>query len=88
VDFFNLRNPSSCTMVLRGTQALTEMSTRNLPGGGGGVKGRSPGKADKFTAICGAIYLEKMWEHRRLRTLWAFTVCYRDSFTFTFAPCM
>jgi hypothetical protein len=24
-----------------------------------------------------------MWEPRRLTTLWAFTVCYRDSFTFT-----
>jgi hypothetical protein len=24
-----------------------------------------------------------MWEPRRLSTLWAFTVCYRDSFTFT-----
>jgi hypothetical protein len=23
-----------------------------------------------------------MWEPRRLRTLWAFTACYRDSFTF------
>jgi hypothetical protein len=25
-----------------------------------------------------------MWEPRRLTTLWAFTACYRDSFTFTF----
>jgi hypothetical protein len=25
-----------------------------------------------------------MWEPQRLTTLWAFTVCYRDSFTFTF----
>jgi hypothetical protein len=24
-----------------------------------------------------------MWEPRRLTTLWAFTACYRDSFTFT-----
>jgi hypothetical protein len=24
-----------------------------------------------------------MWEPRRLRTLWAFMACYRDSFTFT-----
>jgi hypothetical protein len=23
-----------------------------------------------------------MWEPRRLTTLWAFTACYRDSFTF------
>jgi hypothetical protein len=33
VDFFNLPNPSSCTMALGSTQPLTEMSIRNLPGG-------------------------------------------------------
>jgi hypothetical protein len=33
VDFFNLPNPSSRTMVLGSTQPLTEMSTRNHPGG-------------------------------------------------------
>jgi hypothetical protein len=33
VDFFNLSNPSSRTMVLGSTQFLTEMSIRNLPGG-------------------------------------------------------
>jgi hypothetical protein len=33
VDFFNLPNPSSCTMALGLTQPLTEMSTRNLPAG-------------------------------------------------------
>jgi hypothetical protein len=31
--FFNLPNPSSHTMALGLTQSLTEMSTRNLPGG-------------------------------------------------------
>jgi hypothetical protein len=35
LDFFNLPNPSSCTVALGSTQPLTEMSTRNLPGGGG-----------------------------------------------------
>jgi hypothetical protein len=30
VDFFN---PSNLTMALGSTQPLTEMSTRNLPGG-------------------------------------------------------
>jgi hypothetical protein len=48
VDFFNLPNPSSRTMALRSTQTLTEMSTRNLPGG----KVRSAHKADNLTAIC------------------------------------
>jgi hypothetical protein len=33
VNFFNLFNPSSRTMALGSTQPLTEMSTRNLPGG-------------------------------------------------------
>jgi hypothetical protein len=33
VDFFNLPNPSSHTMALGSTQLLTEVSTRNLPGG-------------------------------------------------------
>jgi hypothetical protein len=35
-------------MALGSTQPLTEMSTRNLPGG----KGRPVRKADKLTAIC------------------------------------
>jgi hypothetical protein len=47
-DFFNLPNPSSRTMALGSTQPLTEMSTRNLPGG----KGRAARKADCLTAIC------------------------------------
>jgi hypothetical protein len=48
VDFFNLPNPSSRTMALGSTQPLTEMSTRNLPGG----KGRPVREADNLTAIC------------------------------------
>jgi hypothetical protein len=35
-------------MALGSTQILTEMSTRNLPGG----KGRPARKADSLTAIC------------------------------------
>jgi hypothetical protein len=52
-------------------QPLTEMSTRNLPGG----KGRPARKADNLTAICEPIVL-KMWEPRRVTTLWASTACY------------
>jgi hypothetical protein len=48
VDFFNVPNPSSRTMALGSTQPLTEMSTRNLPGG----KGRPAHKTDNLTAIC------------------------------------
>jgi hypothetical protein len=48
VDFFNLSNPSSRTMTLGSTQPLTEMSTRNLPGG----KMRPARGADNLAAIC------------------------------------
>jgi hypothetical protein len=47
-EFFNWRNPSSRTMTLWSTQPLTEMSTRNLPGG----KGRPACKAENLTAMC------------------------------------
>jgi hypothetical protein len=47
IRFFNLPNPSSRTMALGSTQPLTEMSTRNLPGG----KGGPALKADNLTAI-------------------------------------
>jgi hypothetical protein len=55
------------------------MSTRDLPGG----KGGPARKADNLTTICEPI-VQKMWEPRRLTTLWAFTACYRDSFAFCF----
>jgi hypothetical protein len=68
-------------MALGSTQPLPAMSTRTLPGGGG--KGRPKRKADNLTAICEPnVY--KMWEPRRLTTLWALTACYRDSFTFIY----
>jgi hypothetical protein len=43
IGLFNLPNPFSRTIALVSTQPLTEMSTRNLPGG----KGRPARKADK-----------------------------------------
>jgi hypothetical protein len=45
-------------MALSSTQPLTEMSTKNLPGGGGG-KGRLTCKANNLTAICEPIVLRK-----------------------------
>jgi hypothetical protein len=45
---FNWPNPFSRTMTLGSIQPLTEMSTRNLPGG----EGRPVRKADNLTAIC------------------------------------
>jgi hypothetical protein len=77
IGFFNWPNPSSRTRPLGSTQPLTAMSTRNLPGG----KGRPVHKADKFIVICEST-VQKMWEPRRLTTLWASTACYKDSFTF------
>jgi hypothetical protein len=47
VEFFNLPNPSSRTMALGSTQPLTEMSTRNLPGG----RKRPARRADNLAAI-------------------------------------
>jgi hypothetical protein len=64
---------------LRLTQPLTETTTRNLPGD----KKRPALKVVNLAAICGPV-LYKMWEPRRLTTLWTFTACYRDNFTFTF----
>jgi hypothetical protein len=46
--FFNWPNSSSRTMALGSTQPLTEMSTRNLPGG----EGQPARGADSLTAIC------------------------------------
>jgi hypothetical protein len=44
-------------MALGSTQPLTEISTRNLPGG----KGQPACKADNLTAICEPI-IQKMWD--------------------------
>jgi hypothetical protein len=65
-------------MAMGSTQPLTEMSTRNIPGG----KGLPALKADNLPANYKPI-VWKMWEPRRLTTLWAFTACYRDSITFS-----
>jgi hypothetical protein len=76
IGFLNGPNLSSRTVTLGSAQTLTEMSTRNLPGG----KGLLACKADDLTATCeSTIY--KMCEPRRLTTLWDSTGCNRDSFT-------
>jgi hypothetical protein len=64
-------------MALGSTQPVTELSTRNLPGG----EERSASKADNLIAICEPS-VSKMWELRCLTSLWAYTAYYRDSFTF------
>jgi hypothetical protein len=70
VDFFNLPNPSSHTMVLGSNQPLTEMSTRNFPE----VKKRSARRADNLAAICEPNVC-KLWEPQSLTTLRATTAC-------------
>jgi hypothetical protein len=64
-------------MALGSTKPLTEMSTRNIPGG----EGRPVRKADNLTAICEPI-VYKMWEPQHLTVLWVSTARYRDTFTF------
>jgi hypothetical protein len=75
IGFFNWPNPSSCTMSLGSTQPLTEMSTRNLPGG----KGRPAHEADTSQPSVSRLS-RKMWEPRRLTALWDFMACNRDNF--------
>jgi hypothetical protein len=70
VGFFNLPNRSSRTMALGWTQPLTEMSTRNFPGG----KKRPVPRADNLAAIYGAECL-KMWEPQPLAILRTSTAC-------------
>jgi hypothetical protein len=77
IGYFSWPNPSNRTMALGSTLPLTEMSTRNLPGG----IGQPACKPDSLTPICEPI-VQKMWEPQRLTTLWASTACYRGSFTF------
>jgi hypothetical protein len=72
LDFFDLRNPSSRTIALGMTQPLSEMSTRNIPGG----KERPALKASNLTA-CEPIFRKDL---RCLTTLRASTACYRDRF--------
>jgi hypothetical protein len=68
VNFLNLPNPSSRTMALGSTLPLTEMSTRNIPGG----KKRPARRPDNLAAICEA-NVKKMWEPQPPATLRAST---------------
>jgi hypothetical protein len=72
--FFNWPNSPSRTMDLGSTHSLTKKTTRNLLGG----KGRPTRKADNLTAISEP-FVKKIWEPRRLTTLWASKACYRNS---------
>jgi hypothetical protein len=62
-------------MTLVWSQPLTEMSTRNLPGG----KDWLVHKADNLTAICEQTAY-KICKPRHLTTQWACAACYKNSF--------
>jgi hypothetical protein len=74
IFFFNLPNPFSRTMALGSTQSLTEISTRNLPGG----KNRPARRADNLAAICEP----NVWKCGSLNNTKGLHGLYRDNFTF------
>jgi hypothetical protein len=61
-------------ICIEADELLTEISTKNLPWGGGGNKERPAHKADKPI-------VQKMRKLRRLTTLWASMTCYKDKLT-------
>jgi hypothetical protein len=75
--YFNVPNPSSCTMPRGLTEPLTEMSTRNLSGG----KAQPASKPDNLIVISEPI-VYKLSEPPRLTIFWASTACYRDNFAY------
>jgi hypothetical protein len=65
-------------MALGMTQSLKEMSTRDVP-----EEKRAAGSQgwQSYRRLW-VDFLQKMWVPRHITTLWAFTACYKDSFTF------
>jgi hypothetical protein len=79
IGFFYWPNPSSCTMALRSTHPLTEISTRNLLGVNGSWCMRlttSLPSVSQLSRKCGS--------RQRFTTLWPPWPVNRESFTFFF----
>jgi hypothetical protein len=76
LDFFNLPNTSSRTVTLGSTQSVTEISTRNLPGGKGQPARltTSPPFVSRSLRECGSLDFSQ--------TLYVCTARYKGSFAF------
>jgi hypothetical protein len=79
--FSNLPNPSSRTMALGSTQPLTEMSTSDLPGGGG-VKGGRQVRLTILPPSVSRLSRENVGASTSHNPM-GLTACYRDSFIFS-----
>jgi hypothetical protein len=77
LNFFNLRNPSICTMTLGLTQPETERSTRKCFWVV--ERGRGISLTTKPPSVS---WLYRMWDTGGLKTVWASTASYGDSFIF------